>query len=79
MGEGYKPPNNAGCVIAFLLGIPALFFVVILGMFEAGRCEGMGPNCHSSQSPILLLFPAIIIGSFALAWALNAFINRPRR
>jgi hypothetical protein len=76
---GYKPPNNAGCVIAFLLGIPALFFALILMMFEAGRCEGRGPTCPASQSPTVLLFPGIIIGSFALAWALSAFINRPRR
>ena len=79
VAEGYKPPRNWGCLIAFVIGLPLLFGALVSAVLDGGRCEGMGPNCRPGGPPYGLIFLAIIIGSFGLAWGLDTFINRPRR
>jgi hypothetical protein len=78
MSAGYRPPNNRGCLIAFAIGMPLLLVALASMMLDSGRCEGMGPDCHSGGPPYGLIFLGIIAGSFALAWGLSSFFNRPR-
>ena len=79
MADKYKSPRNWGCFIALAIGLPLLVVVLVSAVLEGGRCEGMGPNCRPGGPPYRLIFLAIIIGSFGLAWGLNTLINRPRR
>jgi len=79
MAEGYKPPRNWGCLIAFVIGLPLLCVAMISAVLDGGRCEGMGPDCRPGGPDPRLVFLAIVIGSFALAWGLNTLINRSPR
>lgn len=78
MSEGYKSPNNCGCIVAFLIGTPLLLLVILIGILTGGGCEGVGPNCHPNYSPLGLVILVMLVGAFALAWGLNSIANRSR-
>ncbi len=78
MANGYKPPRNWGCIIAFITVVPLLLLILLVVILNSGGCEGVMTPCHRDQSPLLAVFAVALISCFGLAWFINALLDRFR-
>jgi hypothetical protein len=65
-------------MLAVAVGLPMLLVALLFAVLDDGRCETRGPDCQSGGPPYGLIWLGIVAGSFGLAWAMNARINRLR-
>ena len=81
MSGRYQLKRDWGCIVAFIVGMPLLSLVLLVGAMSGGGCEGRQPPCTGNYTPMWVCLGVVLGSVFVLGWAIDRLVGwlRSRR